>query len=164
MNRIIVFITVFFIASCGGNKDEQHIVTDSTSSIAAHDSVALVTSDQSYFWSVEDDGKGNLELKKIRPISPDSLNYTSVLAMLNSLYPEVKMEVKKLSNDTLFLKTDNGKYLTQRMGSTGAFNYLKEVTYNLTEVNKIHYVNFEFKEGDHAQPGTYSRSDFVNEK
>lgn len=160
MRFLLPLFLVFFIFSCSGNKDEQNIISDSLSSPVSTDS-NLVTSDQSYFWSVEDDGKGNLDLKKIRPISADSLNYNSILSMLNSIYPEVKMDVKKLSNDTLYLKTNNSKFLTQQMGSTGSFNYLKEVTYNLTEVNNIHYINFDFIEGDHAQPGTYSRSDFI---
>lgn len=160
MRFLLLFITVVFICSCSGNKDEQNNITDSISTNVSTDS-NLVSSDQSYFWSVEDNGKGDLDLKKIRPISADSLNYNSILSMLNSIYPEVKMEVKKLSNDTLYLKTNNSKYLSQQMGSTGSLNYLKEVTYNLTEVNNIHYINFDFVEGDHAQPGTYSRSDFV---
>ncbi len=161
MRFILPVFLIVFLYSCGGNKDEQKIISDTLTTAVIPDST-LVTSDQSYFWSVEDNGKGSLELIKIRPISADSLNYTSILSMLNSIYPEVKLDVKRISNDTLYLKTKNSKFLTQQMGSTGAFNYLKEVTYNLTEVNNIHYVNFDFVEGDHAQPGTYSRSEFVN--
>ena len=163
MKFLVPIIVIFFLSSCGQNKDEQQVIVDTLTTVNTPDST-LVTSDQSYFWSVEDNGKGSLELQKIRPISADSLNYTSILSMLNSIYPEVKLEVKRISNDTLYLKTKNSKYLTQQMGSTGAFNYLKEATYNLTEVNNIHYINFDFVEGDHAQPGTYSRSDFVNIK
>lgn len=160
MRFLLLFILVASIYSCSGNKDEQNSISDSVINTVSADS-NLVTSDQSYFWSMEDNGKGDLDLKKIRPISADSLNYNSILSMLNAIYPEVKMDVKRLSHDTLYLKTNNSKYLTQQMGSTGSFNYLKEVTYNLTEVNNIHYINFDFVEGDHAQPGTYSRSDFI---
>ena len=163
MRFLLPLIILVSVYSCSGNKDEQSNIKDTLSSSVIPDS-SLVTSDQSYFWSIEDNGRGELDLKKVRPISADSLNYNSILGLLNSIYPEIKLDVKKLSNDTLFLKANNGKYLTQQMGSTGSFNFLKEVTYNLTELNNIHYVNFDFVEGDHAQPGTYSRSDFITTK
>jgi hypothetical protein len=43
------------------------------------------------------------------------------------------------------------------MGTTGATAYIEAVTYTLTSLKNIHYVEFDFKEGDHAIPGRYSR-------
>ena len=80
--------------------------------------------------------------------------------MLNTTYPELKLSIKNTSGDRLFLNLENGKYLTEQIGSTGAESYLGEVVYNLTEVAGIDFVNINFKQGDHAQPGTYSRTDF----
>jgi hypothetical protein len=89
------------------------------------------------------------------------MNYESVLALANAQYPEIKLETEKLSNDTLILRIKDSRYLTQQMGSTGPEMYLKELVYNLTELRNIHYVRLNFKEGDHAHPGVYSRADFV---
>jgi hypothetical protein len=33
-------------------------------------------------------------------------------------------------------------------------------TYTLTEMAGIKYVHYDFEEGDHAEPGTYSRANF----
>ena len=50
------------------------------------------------------------------------------------------------------------------MGSSGSQAYLAEVTYNLTELNGINFVQIRFKEGIHASPDTYKRTDFVHAK
>ncbi len=46
------------------------------------------------------------------------------------------------------------------MGTAGAQSYIATITYSLTELAEINYVNFDFKEGDHALPGTYKRTGF----
>jgi hypothetical protein len=38
--------------------------------------------------------------------------------------------------------------------------FLAEATFALTEIEGIKAVNFNFQEGDHAAPGTYTRNDF----
>lgn len=48
------------------------------------------------------------------------------------------------------------------MGTTGAQAYLAELTYSMTEVPTVKYVNFDFQEGDHASPGVYQKIDFEN--
>ena len=50
------------------------------------------------------------------------------------------------------------------MGYYGAEAYLAAVNYNMSELKGITYVDIRFKEGDHAAPGTYTRTDFVHEK
>jgi hypothetical protein len=54
----------------------------------------------------------------------------------------------------------NAEYLTQRMGTSGAQNYLAATTYSLTEAAGIRGVVFIFPEGDHAAPGAYTRENF----
>jgi hypothetical protein len=49
------------------------------------------------------------------------------------------------------------------MGSTGPTMFLSSAVYNLTEIPGIRYVNFDFEEGDHASPGTFSRESFKDE-
>jgi hypothetical protein len=49
------------------------------------------------------------------------------------------------------------------MGSSGPTTYFAEAVFNLTEIPGIHYVSFDFEEGDHAQPGTFNRESFKDE-
>ena len=84
--------------------------------------------------------------------------------MLNSQYPEVVLRLIKISGDTVFVKIPKSDYLARQMGTSGSEAYLAEATYNLTEIKDIDFVDFKFKEGDHAQPGTFSRTDFIRIK
>ncbi len=55
----------------------------------------------------------------------------------------------------------NDEYLTQKMGTTGAEWFLAAVTFTLTEYRQIKFVDFVFREGDHAAPRRDSRQDFL---
>ena len=58
---------------------------------------------------------------------------------------------------TAHVRLSDAETLTQNMGSTGATAYLEVVTYTLTSLKDIHFVHFNYREGDHAVPGRYSR-------
>lgn len=150
------------LAACGG-QDKQPETPAPVDSTNVQSETPVIT-DAQYFWSADADTAGNIEIRKVRPIPQDSLNYASIIEWMNSQYPEVKLETEKLSGDTLYLKIADSRYLTNRMGSTGPFYYLQEVTYNLTELRDINYIHFNFKEGNHAKPGTYDRSHFISER
>jgi len=72
-----------------------------------------------------------------------------------------KLRFKDVRKRVLALDVQNDEYLTERMGSTGAQEYLAAATFTLTEYEKIDAVRFDFREGDHAAPGTYTRDDFL---
>ena len=72
---------------------------------------------------------------------------------------KIKIDLIAKNNDTIFLKIDSAQYLTQQIGSTGAYGYMAVVTYTLTDYTGIEFVNFDFEEGDHASPGTYDRKE-----
>ncbi|MDQ3392711.1 MAG: hypothetical protein M3512_01150 [Bacteroidota bacterium] len=112
-------------------------------------------------WTVQNDTIRNcIELKKIRQVSPEAISPEVVTFANNEHWKKVPVQVRKISNDTIYLKVDGGKVLTQEMGSAGAASYMATTTYNYTEIIGINYVNFIFEEGDHARPGTYQREDF----
>jgi hypothetical protein len=71
-----------------------------------------------------------------------------------------KLKLVNVNGDTAHIEVINAGYLTQRMGSTGAEQFLAIATFTLTECDNIRYVNFIFEEGDHAIPGYYSRRTF----
>ena len=152
------------IAACNTRKpDAEAVSTDSLNKITRVDSATQII-DAHYFWEADQDSPKGLMMKKSRPISPDSLTTNSLLQVLNNLHPNVELSYVTTSGDTVFVKINKSKYLTQRMGSSGAEAYLAEVTYNLTELTGINFVDINFKMGDHAEPGTYSKTDFVMDK
>jgi len=60
-------------------------------------------------------------------------------------------------NGTARVRLSDDAALTQRLGSAGAQAYLQVVLYSLTSLPEIDCVDFDFQEGDHAQPGLYCR-------
>jgi len=165
MKKYFLVITVLFILfSCNPNREDKEHAAIDTSAIETRPDSAAATIDAHYFWSAEPGGKVGVELIKTRPITADSMDAPKIIDMLNGIYPEIQIQLIKISGDTLFLKIPKSTYLTQQMGSSGPEVYFAEVTYNLTELTGINYVDVKFKEGDHAAPQTFSRTDFVQEK
>lgn len=148
----LLALIYLLMPACGNNKgDEPLSEDDSTTTI-------------NYAWQASiNDSTGNLEMKKIEAIGLDSLSTMSIIDYINASDSSVQLAILKTSNDTMYIKIADATYLTQRMGSTGSSLYLAAVVYNLTELPGIHFVNFDFKEGDHAQPGTFNRDSFKNE-
>ncbi len=77
-------------------------------------------------------------------------------------FPRVILQ--KIEGHTASIEILNDRYLTRTMGSSGAQDYLAEVTYTLTEHPGVKDVNFNFAPGDHAMPGIYSRESFTTYK
>ena len=73
-----------------------------------------------------------------------------------------KLKLKAIHEHVIDIEVINDEYLTQRMGSTGADIFLAVATFMLTEFGTITEVNFIFQEGDHAEPGIYSRQSFMD--
>jgi len=78
--------------------------------------------------------------------------------------PKIHVDFIKVSGDTIYVKIKDSNYLTQSIGTTGAYSFMTTTTFTLTELNEINYVNFDFEAGDHASPGTYSRKYFEDER
>lgn len=140
------------IASCGSNKKKNQAGDE------ADTTRALVSWEASL-----NDSTGFIEVNRSGQDGPDSLTITSVIAFLNSQYPNVQLEYIKTSADTLFISIPDAMYLTQQMGSTGPALYFAAAVYNLTEIPAIRHVNFDFEEGDHAQPSVLTRESFNKE-
>ncbi len=150
MKKIFFLITTaVFLFSCGNNDAES---TDKNI-----DSLAAAP----FYWQAYlNDSTGKLEYRKLP--SNDSISANSVINFTNTVNSNIKMELVKQSNDTIFIRIPDAIYLTQQMGSTGPTLYLSEVVYNMTQIPGINEVNFDFVQGDHASPGTYNRNSFDN--
>ncbi len=137
-----------------------------------------VVYNESYIWHAEMDSAANSETlvrgKKIHHIK-DDLN--KLVFALNKVvadseaaraqgdgvkteFPRIK--VQKIEQQTAFVQIENDQYLTESMGSSGAQDYLAEVTYTLTENPGIKSIDFVFPAGDHAMPGLYTRESFAD--
>lgn len=155
MKRPVVLFTAIAVTvmlSCNNKADKTVVETDTVQSVPP-----------SAWVSTLNDSSGKLEMKKTENAGPDSLTTGSVLRFINQQNPNVQLEYVKSSADTLFIKIPNATYLTQQMGSTGPTMFLSAAVYNLTEIPGIRFVNFDFEEGDHASPGTFSRESFKDE-
>jgi hypothetical protein len=71
-----------------------------------------------------------------------------------------KLRLQNVAEGIAHVEIISAEYLTQRMGTSGARNYLAAATYSLTEANGVRGVDFIFPEGDHAAPGVYTRESF----
>ena len=147
-NSYFLVLILFFLSACGNNKTEEPVPVEDSAFTR-------------YSWEATDTGR--IALMKKEGIGPDTLSPKGVVAFLNNNYPNVQLVIVKTSGDTLFLKIPQSTYFTQQMGSSGPTTYFAEAVYNLTEIPGIHYVSFDFEEGDHAQPGTFNRESFKDE-
>ena len=93
-----------------------------------------------------------------RTVKEDELTHEKLISIINASYVDkVVLAFVKISHDTIYVKIKDSEYLTERMGTCGADDYLISATFSLTELKNISYANFDFEIGDHASPGTYSR-------
>jgi hypothetical protein len=151
------------IFSCHSNDAvKKQVVADTITALVKSDT-ASINKDTHYFWEADFSGKKGFAMVKSRPMPTDSLTADLLLQSLNETYPDILLSMDKISGDSIFIKIGKSNYLTNQSGSSGAEAYMAEVTYNLTEIKGINFVHFNFKKGNHAQPGTYSRTDFVHE-
>lgn len=161
--KILPFSTVIAIVifSCNTKQTDKKFIGADTVVLSTVIDSSNTKIDGHYFWSAELAPKTGVIMKRTTPLPADSVTAPNIIQMLNDTYPEITLKFSKLSNDTLFVKINNSKYLTQQMGSSGPEVYMARVTYNLTEIAGVNFVAIIFKEGDHAQPGIFSRTDFV---
>lgn len=114
-----------------------------------------------YYWSTAHDSIRNREyLQKGRLLDSITPTVAGLIETLNKRPYECSIEYIGQRNDTLDIRILNDEFLTERMGSTGAFCILGETVYTLTENDSVNFVNIEMNEGSHAGPGTYHRSNF----
>ena len=136
--------------------------------------------DREYVWSTEPGAEGEpmrlVRGRMVQSIQQDknklvfAFNKTFADAeALNLQEGESKLELPKLmiqghERTTVRVQVENSGYLTQRMGSAGAQDFLAAATYTMTECPVITAVDFNFPQGDHAAPGIYTRMSFTEYK
>jgi hypothetical protein len=92
--------------------------------------------------------------------SVDRATPMKLVALLNALFKNENLPAVILvgiENGVARVRIEDEEQLTQNMGSAGATSYLLAVTFTLCSLPDIGAVDFDFKGGDHAVPGRYSR-------
>lgn len=167
--KIIFFsLLVTTLFSCTSNdKKEQTIheeVTDTVAGPVSADTTRTIVN-HSLIWSVATDDS---DKEKLRPPQQqaklDTFSSAHLIELLNQNFPDIKIDLQKVSHDTIYVKIPDSRKLANELGNTGAQNYLAAATYTLTELKNIKFVNIDMEPGDHAEPGVYSRKDFENLK
>lgn len=164
MRNLFILIGLILMLSCNDNIPDSVVETTDTTFIAMDSGAYTIeepTNFKNLIWvPVYDSARGDYSLKQQRPVSADTLSAEKLINEINSSWDGIKMEFKKISHDTLYVAIPRSEVLTQQMGSSGANSYLFSSTFILTELPKMKYVNYDFREGDHLAPGTYKRTDF----
>lgn len=164
-NKLLLFAILLLAIGCNsGTNDTEEVINreviDSVNDSEALDPTLAITSKPS-LWTVEYEDNSNSEkLKKPDSIQFGKLSATDLINVLNENFADVQLQFDKISHDTIFVKIPDSEKLTQQLGSTGAYNYMATTVYNLTELDHVKYVKFDFKEGDHSSPGVFTREDF----
>lgn len=161
-----VFLFCFFI-SCTSNPGEtkkeeatEQTVTDTVSAPSTDSSRTIVN--RSMIWSVQPESSEKEKLKAPEHVRLDTFSSAHLVQLINQNFPDIKLDLLKVSNDTIYVKIPDSRKLTEEIGNTGAENYLAATTYTLTELKNIRFVNIQMEPGEHAEPGVYSREDFKN--
>jgi hypothetical protein len=151
---------VLLLGSCTG---DNHSDGDADTLPVSIDTVAVADTIQQSIepkkpqdvWKYDDD---NCIAVRISDVRIDTLTPVQLVEFFNATYTDsMQLEYERIHGDTIFVRVLNEDCLTQRSGTTGAEAYLMVGTFTLTESPRINYVYFDFEEGDHAVPGTYSR-------
>ena len=152
---ILFLLSILLFVACNNNASNENLADDSLANEAE-----LLPEERLPWITVYDSVKNNFVLEQRRQVKAETLTPEGVIHDINAMWEKVKLEFRNISNDTLYVAIPHSDYLTHQMGSAGSLEYFATTTFNLTELKGIRFVNYDFKQGDHAQPGTYSRDNF----
>ncbi len=158
---LVLIIAVIFIIQFKKNKTHQILESDKELD-SSHYSIDTL-SPTLFYWKAEHDTATNKEFLN-RGSLLDSISKTphNLIGILNKRPAKSKIEFISINEDTLTISILDEKYLIEQMGSTGAYCYLAETVFTLTEIKWVELVRIEMEHGSHASPGIYRRNDFEN--
>ena len=165
MRPLIILITLI-LASCGNRTDTANTVDTVSIQKKFVDTITNIHSDElignsAIVWQI---GLENKTKKKNPNFKKDHLNIDSIIKGLNEIFPNIKLERKNFSHDTLYTEIKDSYYLCESMGTSGATFYLSKTVINLTSVKDVRFVKIDFAEGSHASPGIWNKEDFNDYK
>jgi len=159
-NVIYCLLFLSFLVSCVNDRKDKNVEDNESLN------KEMVTEEKpstipNIPWSAELDTITQVfTMKKNEQVKTQDLDSSNVLKAINKDYPQNLIVWERQSGDTAYVSIPNSASLTQQSGTLGAKVFLAESTYSITEIPGIKIVNFNFKAGDHASPGAYTRNDF----
>jgi len=155
------FLVVFIFIAC--NSDTKN--TETEEEIVSTENYQQPTEIADIPWAaILDSTSQIITMTATEGIKSQDLNLQNVTESINRKYPEILITDPQQKNDTVFVSIKDATYLTQGSGSMGAEIFLAESTYSYTQIPGVSFVNYNFKVGDHASPGTFTRRDFEFKK
>jgi hypothetical protein len=139
------------------NHSQAKMATDSLSN-QIDSGTSEVSGTYLYVWQVDYENKTKTRNPQFRD---EYLNVDTIIKGLNELYPKIKLDKIKISRDTLFAEIKDSYYLGESIGSYGPNAYIADAVINLTSVKDINYVRFNFEDGSHISPATWSKKQFL---
>jgi hypothetical protein len=116
-----------------------------------------------FYWSSYYDTITSKEyLFKGRLIDSLGKSPNELIEILNKRTKQPKLACIAIRLDTIIIQVLDDEYLTEQMGTTGAYCYLGETVFTLTENDLIRFVKIEMDSGSHASPGIFTRVDFAD--
>ncbi|WP_257658179.1 hypothetical protein [Parapedobacter lycopersici] len=168
-NRPLLMALITLIAAISACRNEaSHTAADDTADSAVAEPTETpptlpAPAPALPYTAVFNDRTDQLDAQANPDFDRTGLNIDTLTRRLALAYPEIQLRMDRVSNDTAYVRIADAEYLTQQMGSSGATMYLLEATYAYTELPGIRVVHFDFREGDHAIPGAYTRQRFAEE-
>ncbi len=164
--QVFAFFILLTFLSCNSDSNQQGIkdvVEDTVFETVidpGFDSTKIIKN-APILWTVDfEESTNTFKIKKPVNSRLDTLSAEKMVSLIS--WDSIHVDFLKTSHDTIYISIPDSEYLTQRIGSSGAENFMATTTFSLTEIKGMKYVNFNFTEGDHASPGIYSRKDFKN--
>src|SRR5215204_99200 len=165
MRILFVIPCLLFIFSCSNSGNDKTANDSAHGGELPDDSseadIIELGKEDFYVWKVDNDKK---TIKRNPLITTPYLNTDTLIIGLNEMFPKIKLEKLKQSNDTLYTQIKDASFLTEQMGSSGAEFYIAQAVLNLTSVKGVKYVGVDFEMGSHASPDVWSRENFKDYK
>ena len=165
MRIVLFFLLLSFLVACNNSADNK---TDRDTTRlrdlpddSAGTDIEELSREEFYVWEVNSDQK---TIKQNPKLSEASLGVDTLITGLNEMYPRIKLEKVRLSNDTLYTQIRNAEVLTEQMGSAGSEQYIAQAVLNLTSARGVKYVRIDFEEGSHGSPDVWSKENFKDYK
>lgn len=156
-SKIVSIISCTLFLACN-NPTQNNSDSQSEQKKDSNSNIDSVSHNHSPIWSYDYNADTLIRLDS--NLNP-SRTVKDAINIINKAYEgKIILALIRQDADTLRVKIEQPEILTQQIGSTGARAYMALAVFTLTEQTGIHYVTFDFEEGDHASPGTYSRYSF----
>lgn len=150
---------VFLIISCTRRQQDNRATDDTDEKMEFGSESSAVYDPTEVIWIYDyNQQTEEYEATQLRPVDKETLTGETLEQIINKAWPGVQIKFVRTSNDTAYISIADSKVLTQQMGSAGAESFMISTTFSFSELKDIHFVSFDFKEGDHGVPGVYNRN------